>query len=311
MILYILKRIVSIVPVVFGVTLITFLLFNVVGGDPVYQRMGKHGSENEIVILRHEMGLDRSLPQQYLFYLKQCGTLDFGRSWATNQKISDMIDNGIGASLSLSIPAFSITVFISILISILAAFYRNTSFDRFLQVACLAGISISSLVYIIAGQYFLSYLGGWFPISGYDPSWDGRWQYLILPIIIWLLVSVGNEVLLYRTAILDEIFQDYVRTARAKGLSEKLVLLKHVLKNSLVPIITSVIIEIPFLFTGALLLEAFFSIPGLGGMVVQAISNSDFPVIKAMTFISSILYVLFNLISDICYALVDPRIKLE
>ncbi len=311
MLVYLGRRILSVIPVIFGVTLITFILFNLVGGDPVYQRLGKHGSEAEIVILRHEMGLDLPLLQQYVFYLKQCMTFDFGRSWATQQKITTMIGDGIGASLSLAIPAFSITIILSILISILIAFFRNTPFDRMLQVLCLAGISISSLVYVIAGQYFFGYKWGVFPISGYDPSWSGRWEYLYLPIVIWLLVSIGNEVLLYRTAILDEVYQDYVRTARAKGLSEKVVLLKHVLKNSMIPIITAVIIEIPFLFTGALILEAFYGIPGLGGMVVQGISNSDFPVVKAMTYISAVLYVAFNLITDICYAVVDPRIKLE
>jgi peptide/nickel transport system permease protein len=272
--------------------------------------MGKHGSETEAKILRHEMGLDRPLFDQYIFYLKQCATLDFGRSWATNQKITSMIASGIGASLSLSIPAFTLTIVLAILISIFAAFKRGSLFDRALQITSLAGISVSALVYIIAGQYFLSYQMGWFPISGYDTSWAGRWQYLQLPIVIWLLVSIGYEVLLYRTSILDEIYQDHIRTARAKGLPERIVLLKHVLKSALVPIITNIIIEIPFLFTGALLLEAFFSIPGLGGMVVQGISNSDFPVIKAMTFISAILYMVCNLITDVCYALVDPRIKL-
>ena len=133
----------------------------------------------------------------------------------------------------------------------------------------------------------------------------------MLPMFIWVITSLGSDVLLYRTIMLDEIFQDYVRTARAKGLTERIVLYKHVLKNAMIPIITNVVLEIPFLYTGSLLLENFFGIPGLGGMTVQALNNADFPVIKAMTFIGSLLYVAFNLISDLCYALVDPRIKLE
>src|SRR6185437_14416401 len=176
MLAYIFRRVIYVIPVILGVTLITFILFNVVGGDPVYQKMGKHGSTVEIAILRHEMGLDRPLPQQYLFYLKQCFTFDFGRSWATNQQISDMLIAGVGPSISLSIPGFCLTIGFAIIISILMAFYRNTYFDRALQVACLAGISISSLVYIIAGQYFFAYKWGMFPISGYDPSWDSRWD---------------------------------------------------------------------------------------------------------------------------------------
>ncbi|MDZ4677418.1 MAG: ABC transporter permease [Oligoflexia bacterium] len=308
---YIIRRILYIIPILFGVTLLTFVLFNVVGGNPVYQKLGKHGSEAEIKIMTKELGLDRPLFDQYLFYLKQCVTFDFGRSWSTNQKISEMVNHGIGATLSLTIPAFTISIIIAILIAIIATFLRNTIFDKILVVMCLAGLSISILAYIIFFQYYFSFKLGMFPISGYDQSWTGRWEYLVLPMIIWIIISVGNEILLYRTVILDEVFQDYVRTARAKGLSEKFVMLKHVLKNAMIPIITNIVMEIPFLYTGSLLLENFFGIPGLGGMTVQAIQNSDFPVIKAMTFIGSIIYVVFNLISDVAYALVDPRIKLE
>jgi peptide/nickel transport system permease protein len=311
MLAYTIRRVLYVIPVILGVTLITFILFNVVGGNPVYQKLGKHGSEAEVRILSHEMGLDLPLPKQYLFYLKQCATFDFGRSWSTNQKITDMIKNGIGASLSLTVPAFSASVLLSIFVALALMFFRNSFIDRAMVVVCLAGISISLLVYIIFFQYFFSYKMGMFPISGYDQSWTGRWQYLILPGVIWIITSLGNDVLLYRTIMLDEIFQDYVRTARAKGLGERAVLFKHVLKNAMIPIITNVVLEIPFLYTGSLLLENFFGIPGLGGMTVQALNNSDFPVIKTMTFIGSLLYVAFNLISDLCYAAVDPRIKFE
>jgi len=311
MLSYIIRRVLYVIPVLFGVTLITFVLFNLVGGNPVYQKLGKHGSEAEVRILSHEMGLDLPLAQQYLFFLKQCVTFDFGRSWSTNQQIGEMISNGIGPSLSLTVPAFVTSVLLSIVVSLALMFFRNTAIDRGIVVICLAGISISMLVYIIFFQYFLSYKAGIFPISGYDSGLVSRWRYLLLPGIIWIIVSLGADVLLYRTVMLDEVFQDYVRTARAKGLSEKFVLFKHVLKNAMIPIITNVVLEIPFLYTGSLLLENFFGIPGLGGMTVQALNNSDFPVIKAMTYIGSILYVGFNLISDICYAWVDPRVKLE
>ncbi|MBK9294256.1 MAG: ABC transporter permease [Oligoflexia bacterium] len=309
MLAYVARRLLYLIPVIFGVTILTFVLFNVVGGDPVYQKMGKHGSEAEIKILRHELGLDRPLPEQYLFYLKQCVTFNFGRSWATNQNITDMLTAGIGPSMSLSIPAFFITIVLSILLSILIVFFRNGLMDKLLQVFCIAGTCISVLVYVILGQYFFAYKWGMFPISGYDSGWDSRWQFLALPMIIWVAVSIGYEVLLYRSAILEEVFQDYVRTARAKGLTEKVVLLKHVLKNSLTPIITSIMMEVPLLITGALVLEAFFGIPGLGGMIYQAVANSDFPVIKAMTFIGSVLFVLANLASDLLVSLVDPRVE--
>jgi peptide/nickel transport system permease protein len=300
-----------VIPVVIGVTLITFILFNIVGGNPVYQKLGKHGTAEDVKLFTHELGLDLPLHQQYFFYLKQCMTFDFGRSWSTNQQITTMITDGIGPSLSLAIPAFAASVLLSIFIALSLAFFRNSFIDRALVISCLAGISISLLVYIIAFQYIFSYKMGLFPISGYDPSWAGRWQYLLLPGIIWVITSLGNDVLLYRTIMLDEIFQDYVRTARSKGLPEKFVLFKHILKNAMIPIITNVVLEIPFLYTGSLLLENFFGIPGLGGMTVQALSNSDFPVIKTMTYVGSLLYVLFNLISDLAYAFVDPRIDLK
>lgn len=333
---YIVRRTLYVIPILLGVTLITFILFNVVGGNPVYQRLGKHGSEAEIKILEKQLGLDRPLPEQYLFFLsqivrvgdtnsereitgieiplggsKELVLFDFGRSWASNQKISSMLGAGIGPSLSLTMPAFLIGVILAVGIALLISFFRRTVFDRATVVLCLALMSISVLAYIIYFQYFLSYKWGMFPISGYDSSWDGRWEYLMLPAIIWIIAGLGPEVLLYRTTILEEVFQDYVRTARAKGLSEFYVMTKHVLKNAMIPIITNVLMEIPYLYTGALLLESFFGIPGLGGITVQALNNSDFPVVKAMTVIGALLYIFFNLLSDICYALVDPRVKLE
>ena len=310
MLTYIVRRTLYVIPVLIGVTLITFVLFNLVGGNPVYQKLGKHGSEAEIQLLTHQLGLDLPLHKQYFFYLKQCATFDFGRSWSTNQEIGSMISAGIGPSLSLSVPAFVASVIMSVLISLFLMFLRNSPFDKIVVVVCLAGISISMLAYIIFMQYVLAFKFSLFPVTGYDPSWDGRWGFLYLPWIIWIITQIGSDVLLYRTVMLDEVFQDYVRTARAKGLAERIVLLKHVLKNAMIPIITNVVLEIPFLYTGSILLENFFGIPGLGNMMVQALNNADFPVIKAMTFIGTVLYIVANLISDICYAMVDPRIKL-
>jgi peptide/nickel transport system permease protein len=199
----------------------------------------------------------------------------------------------------------------AVFIALMLMFFRQTFWDRTTVVICLAGISISLLVYIIFFQYVFSYKWGLFPISGYESGWTERWHYLLLPSIIWVLTSLGNDVLLYRTIMLDEIYQDYVRTARAKGLGERVVLFKHVLKNAMIPIITNIVLEIPLLYTGSLLLENFFGIPGLGGMTVQALTSSDFPVIKAITYVGSIVFVVFNLAADLCYALVDPRIRLE
>lgn len=178
------------------------------------------------------------------------------------------------------------------------------------MVVCLGLISISSVVYVIAGQYFFAYRLGLFPISGWETSFAGRWEFATLPIIIMIVLTVGTDILFYRTVFLEEIHQDYVRTARSKGLSNRRILLRHVLGNSLVPIITLVILEIPLLITGTLLIESFFGIPGLGGLIYQSIENSDFPVIKAVTVITAIGYMFFQLLSDLMYALVDPKIRL-
>ncbi len=221
-----------------------------------------------------------------------------------------MIDDGFSATLSLTVPPFLVSIFFCVGLGLFAAFRRGSLFDKGIVITCLALLSISSLVYILALQYFLAYDMGLFPISGWDPSWTGRWQYLVLPWIILSVLLLGGNILVYRSVFMDEAYQDYTRTARAKGLSNTAVWTKHILKNAMIPIITVIVIEMPFLITGAVLIENFFGIPGLGGMLVKALNESDFPVIKAMTVIISFAYMFFNLLSDLIYGLVDPRIKL-
>lgn len=261
--------------------------------------------------MKAELGLDRPLPEQYLFFLKQIATFDFGRSWATKQSVTAMISDGVDATLSVTVPPFVGEIVFCIILALVAAYYRGKFFDRAVMVSCLALLSISSLVYVLALQGFFAYKLGLFPISGWDPSWTGRWQYLILPWIILFVLSLGPGILVYRSVILDEIYQDYTRTARAKGLSAVAVLGKHVLKNAMIPIITVIIIEMPFLITGAVVIEYFFGIPGLGGTLVKALNDSDFPVIKAMTVIIVVLYMLFSLLADVLYSVVDPRVRLK
>jgi peptide/nickel transport system permease protein len=222
-----------------------------------------------------------------------------------------MISDGVVPTLSLAIPAFLITTIVSLLIGLAVAYYRGKMIDKIAVVICVIGMSVPALGYILFGQYIMAYKLDLFPISGYDASWMERWKYVVLPMIIWVFLSVGYEVRFYRTAFLEEVNQDYVRTARAKGLSESYVYLKHVLKNTMIPIITNVILEIPLLLLGAFLLESFFGIPGLGGITIGAIQNSDLPVIKAMTIFVSVLYVMGTLMTDIAYSLVDPRVRLK
>ncbi|MBC7385981.1 MAG: ABC transporter permease [Cryobacterium sp.] len=311
MLTFLIRRIIAAVPIIFGVALVVFLLFNVVGGDPAIMMVGKHATAQQMADIRHEYGLDKPLPIQFLNYLKEITTFEFGRSYATRQKISDMIVSGIGPSLSLTLPAFFITTLISVILGLFVAYFRGKLIDRIGVILCVIGMSIPSLAYILFGQYYLAYEMRWFPISGYDYSFPGRFDYLALPIVLWLLLSIGYDVRFYRTAILEETSQDYVRTARAKGMSEPRIFLKHVLKNSMVPIVTNVVLEIPLLILGSFLFETFFGIPGLGSITIDALHNSDFPVIKTMAFIMSLLLIFGNILTDIVYSLVDPRVKLK
>jgi peptide/nickel transport system permease protein len=308
---YLIKRIIYLVPTLIGVTLLTFLLFHVVGGNPAVQLAGKYATVERIAQIEQELGLNKSLPIQYLNYLQQSLTFDFGRSWSSKQQISTIIADGLGPSLSLTIPAFIMITILSIAMAMLLAYKRGGFLDRSTMILCLAGISVSSLVYILYMQYGLAYLAGLFPISGWDPDIIERWRYLALPMLIFIAISVGGNVLFYRSVFLDEMHQDYVRTAKAKGLATKKVLFKHVLRNAMIPIITLVVLEMPFLILGSLLLESFFGIPGLGGVIYTAIQSADFPLIKAMTFVGALLYMVFQLLSDILYKVADPRIQMR
>jgi len=308
---YTLRRLLYIIPVLLGVCAIVFFLFSVVSPDPTLIMLGKHASVQQMEELRRELGLDRPWFIQYLDIVKSAFTFDFGRSWSTKQEISTMIKQGAIPSLTLSLPAFVISFVISITVSLMVAFYRGKFLDKIAVFGCVSMMSISSLAYILFGQWFFGYKLGWFEISGYDYGFPDFIPYVLLPILIWVILGLGPEVRFYRTVLLDEIYQDYVRTARAKGLGEHVILFKHVLKNALIPIITNLIISIPFLILGALLLESFFSIPGLGAMTLNAVNASDFPVIKAMTILTSVAYIIFSVITDICYTLVDPRVRLR
>ena len=308
---YLLRRLLYTIPVVLGVGLIVFLLFNVVAGDPAPLLLGKHATVQQIHDLRERVALNKALIAQDLAGVKSSFTMDFGRSWATRQDIFEMIRQGAWPSLTLTIPAFVFSTVLSIILALVVAFYRGKGIDLFIRFMCIAGMSISSVVYILFFQWFFAFKLGWFEISGYESTFPEMFTYTALPGIIWIILSLGPDVRFFRTIVLDEIYQDYVRTGRAKGLGEVSVLLKHVLRNAMIPIITYVVIQIPFLILGALLLESFFSIPGLGGITLNALNSSDFPVIKAMAVLSSIAYIVFSLITDVLYTVADPRVKLK
>lgn len=260
----------------------------------------------EIRRLKLRRVLDSPFDSQLIFFVRQLLRGDLGTSEYFKQPVAKLLRDGILPSLSLTVPIFFIGVVVSISLSLVCAFYRNRLADRFLVILAVALMSINYLIYIVAGQYFLAYRWSWFPVWGYESA-----RYLILPVLIGVISGLGSNIRFYRTVMLDEMYKEYVRTAFAKGVSKPRVLFIHVLKNAMIPIITNVVIAIPFLYTGSLLLENFFGIPGLGYMSINAILSSDVDVVRAVVLIGALLFVVANLLTDICYAAADPRVKLK
>jgi peptide/nickel transport system permease protein len=309
---YVLRRLLYAVPILLGVTLITFVLFNIVCPDPAVVLVGKGATAEKIAAERHRLGTDQPLYAQYVDFLEQIVTWDFGTSWRLqkDRPVLDMVAEGAVPSLTLAVPAFLIELALALSLALFCAYYRNSVADVATVIVTVAMMSVPALSYIIFGQYFLAHQWKMFPVFGYEPGLAGLAS-LGLPILIWVMLALGSEVRFYRTVMLEEMRKDYVRTAAAKGLSTKRVLFRHVLKNGLIPVITRVLVTIPFLILGSLLIERFFGIPGLGSITVDAVGQNDLPVIKAMVVIGSILLIVFNLITDTCYAIVDPRIRLK
>jgi peptide/nickel transport system permease protein len=309
---YIIRRLLYTIPIVFGVLLLTFVLFTLVGGDISVEIAGKGATAETIEEIREEYGLNKPLflsrDSQFINHFKNALTFDFGRA-RDRELVIDKIKRGIGPSLALTVPMFFGVVIISVSLSLVIALVRGSVWDVSAVVICVAGMSIPYLSFILFGQYFLAYKWGLFPVF-FSPDLTMA-QNVALPVLIGIAAGLGANIRFYRTVMIDEMRSDYVRTAFAKGLTTRRVLFKHVLKNAMIPIITRVVLAIPFLFLGSLLLERFFGIPGLGYMMVEAIGSRDYFVISAMTYISAILFVIFNLITDICYTLADPRVCLE
>lgn len=305
-----LRRILHGIPIILGVTLITFLLFHVFGGDPVAQFLGKNATPEDLAAYAKEYGFDRPLWAQYFEYLRQILFFDFGRSFVTHAPVTEMLLQGAGPSLSLTLPALLATTVLSVSAALLAAYFRGRPLDRALVVLMVLGMSTSFLVYIVVGQYLFAFQLPLFHIHGYQSGFAERWPYLALPILIIVIVGMGYDTRFYRSVMVEEMRKEYVTTALAKGLSRPRVLFVHVLRNAMVPVITRVMISVPFLITGSLLLESFFGIPGLGGTLLEAIDRADLPVIKAYTVMISVVFVLANVATDVLYAVFDPRVRL-
>ena len=325
MISYIVRRIAYAVPILIGVNIITFVLFFVVNSpdDMARLQLGERRVTQEAIDKwKEDRGYDRPLIwnadaagiqkfSETIFFTNSLRLFmfDFGQS-DSGRDIGYDISQRMWPSLAIALPVFIVGLFLTITLALIVAFFRGTYMDRWAVVLCVAMMSISSLFYIIGGQFLVGKLLHLVPISGFDSGVAGA-KFIVLPVVVMIIGGLGGGIRWYRTIFLEEINKDYVRTARAKGLSEQAVLYVHVLRNALIPILTGVVVVLPTLFLGSLVTEAFFGIPGLGSYTIDAIQRQDFAIVRSMVFLGSFLYIIGLLLTDISYTIVDPRVRLE
>lgn len=322
---YLIRRILYAFPILVGVNIITFALFFMVNTPDDMARMHlgqKYVTTEAIQQWKIKEGYDKPLfynnkahsirrLTDTLFFTKSIKlfTFHFGKS-DQGRHIGKDIQERMWPSLALAIPTLLIGLTVNITYALLIALFRATFFDYFSMAICVVMMSISGLFYIIIGQFLFAKLLNWVPISGYQSGWSAI-KFLILPIVVGMIGGIGAGTRWYRTIFLEEINKDYVRTARAKGLSELSILFKHVLKNALLPILTGVVVIIPSLFMGSLIMESFFGIPGLGSYTIDAIAQQDFDIVRVMVFLGTVFYIIGLILTDFSYVLVDPRVRLE
>ena len=313
---YIARRLLELVPTTFGILVLTFVLFHVVGGSPALAVLGKNATKESIAAFNARYGYDKPLLvntakgaspfARFPTKRQNCESKgDFGISTQYDEPVADILARGVGPSLSLTVPILVGGTVVALSLALLCAAFRGGVLDRAVLVGSTVLMSVNYVVWVLAGQFFLAFKARLFPIWGY-----AGWTYLALPVVIGVVSGLGVDVRFFRTAILDEIYKPYVRTARAKGLSGAAILVRHVLRNSLIPIVTYVSLAIPYLFTGSLLLESFFGIPGLGSVSLNAIHSADMAVVRAVVVLGALLYQGVNLATDLCYAALDPRVRL-
>ncbi|HWH83001.1 MAG TPA: ABC transporter permease [Burkholderiaceae bacterium] len=309
---YLIRRLWQMVPTLFGVVLLVFLLFKAFGGDPAEILGGLNATQQQVDAIRQQLGLNEPLYVQFGIFLKQIVTFDWGRSWATNEAVSHLFATRLPATLTVMLPILILDTLLAIPFAMGVAYVRGSLTDRTIMIASTVAMSISFLVYVIVGQYVFAFQLGWFPVQGWsDSTWKNLSTYAPLPVLLAVAVSLAPTTRLYRTFFLDEIGHDYVRTARAKGLTEPVILLKHVLRNAMIPILTNVAVNLPSIVVGSFLIEVFFSIPGLGREVLLAVNRSDYPVIQAFAIYIAVITMVVNLLTDVLYKLVDPRVVLK
>lgn len=325
MIQYIIRRFLYAIPLLFGVNVLTFVLFFIVNSPDDMARMQlgqKHVTEQAVENWKQQRGYNLPLlwndqqqgfnkVEETIFYQKsvnlflfQFGISDSGRN------IGADIKQRMWPSLAVALPTLMVGLLVNITAALMMVLFRNSYLEFSSIVLCVILMSISSLFYIIGGQFVIGKLLKLVPISGYDGGLDAI-KFLVLPVIISVIAGIGSGARWYRTLFLEEVNKDYVRTARAKGLTETQTLFRHVLQNALIPILTGVVVVLPLLFMGSLILESFFSIPGLGSYTIDAINRQDFAIVRSMVFLGSVLYIFGLLLTDISYTIVDPRVRLS
>lgn len=324
---YLIRRLLLAVPTVIGVCLVTFLLFNVFASPEAIARkqLGKNPTEKQVkawvtahgmdkpVFFNFQPGQDgglRPFDSRFWNHMRELLLFQFPRSDYLHEPVSDLLKEKIVPSLTITVPAFLLSILATLPLALLIAYYRGTIIDRLALFLCVILMSIVILNYIIVGQYLLAVVFKYFPIYGYSFGAEA-WKFVLLPIILAVAAGLGGGVRFYRTVMLNEVRADYVRTALAKGVSEEGVLFRHVLKNAMIPILTVTVLSIPFLITGSLLLEMYFGIPGMGNLMLNAINNHDYPVIRTLVYIYSLLYIGGSILTDLSYTLVDPRVAFE
>lgn len=323
MLKYAAKRLLEAIPTTVGILLLAFTLFNVaVGSSPALTILGKGADERSIAAFNKRYGYDKplvmgewkakdgktalenALDSQFVSFVKGVATGDLGYSAKLGEPVKDILLRGVGPSLSLTVPILAIGTAAALALALLAAAFRGGKTDKTILFVSAVLMSVNYVVWVLLGQFVFAFKAGWFPIWGY-----GSVEYMILPVAIGIVSSLGMDVRFFRTAILDELFKPYVLAARSKGLSRFAVMTRHVLRNALIPVATYVSLSIPYLFTGSLLLESFFGIPGLGSVSINAIQSGDLAVVRALVVFGALLYQFVNLATDLLYAWLDPRIR--
>jgi peptide/nickel transport system permease protein len=326
MLAYIIRRVLYAIPIVIGVNVLTALLFFYVNtpDDMARKILGEknitpqaienwktdHGYNLPSFVNTREKGV--AVVTQTIFFQKSVPLIwfDFGRSDRNNIDIGSEIRHRMLPSLLISLPTFAVGVALDLFFAMMLAYYKGSYIDLVGLIIGVVMMSVSTLFYIITGQYVLGKVLRLFPISGYDVGVHS-FKFVVLPVIVGIISGIGAGIRFYRTVFLEELGKDYVRTARAKGLPESAVLFKHALKNAMIPVLTNVVVSIPFLFYGSLIMETFFAIPGLGNFTIEAIQSQDFAIVRSMVYLGSLLYIAGLILTDISYTLVDPRVRFE